>query len=263
MIKGQTILLIHGAGSVGNEWGNFQKAFETLGNKVIIPTLRLHHLGHKMNSDLGQVSMLDYVADMEKIIRSLKQDPIIIGHSMGGLIALILCSRGFGKLGIFITPAAPRGINAITPSVLRIFYKNLFRWKFWKKPVPPNFSAAYYGVLHDLDIDHAKKVFKKSHSAESGRALCEIGFPFLDDSCATKVNERTIRCPTLIIGAGRDRITPIQIARKLKKKLKSKADLIEFPNFSHYIMEGKEFNQVFDKCLNWMFSKLSIKEEED
>ena len=259
MIKGQTILLIHGAGSIGKEWENFQRAFETLGNKVIVPTLRFHKLGQSTSPDLGQISILDYVEDIERIIVSLDQKPIIIGHSMGGLIALIICSRGFGKLGIFITPAAPSGINAITPTVLRIFFRNIFRWKFWTKPVPPNFSSAYYGVLHDLERDHAKKVFEKSHSAESGRALCEIGFPFLDTNSATKVNEQTIECPTLIIGAGRDRITPIQIARKLKKKLKSKADLIEFPHFSHYIMEGIEFEQVFEKCLKWMSEKINSK----
>ena len=150
------------------------------------------------------------------------QEPIIIGYSMGGLIALILCSRGLGKLGIFITPAAPSGIIAITPSVLRIFIKNIFRWKFWSKPVPPNFPSAYYGVLHDLSREQAKDIFDRSASPESGRALCEMGFPFLDPYGATKVSEQSIKCPTLTIGAGRDRITPIQIARKLKKKLKSK-----------------------------------------
>ena len=67
MVKGQTILLIHGAGSVGNEWRNFQKSFETLGNKVIAPTLRLHKVGNAVSSDLGQVSIVDYVNDMEEI----------------------------------------------------------------------------------------------------------------------------------------------------------------------------------------------------
>ena len=261
MVKGQTILLIHGAGSVGNEWRNFQKSFETLGNKVIAPTLRLHKVGNAISSDLGQVSIVDYVNDMEEIIKKLDQEPIIIGYSMGGLIGLILCSRGFGKLGIFITPAAPSGINAITLSVLRVFIKNVFRWKFWRKPVPPNFPSAYYGVLHDLSKEKAKEVFDRSASAESGRALCEMGFPFLDPYGATKVSEQAISCPTLIIGAGRDRITPIQIARKLKKKLKSKTDLIEFPKFSHYVMEGKEFEKVFEKCLDWIKNKIDLLEK--
>jgi pimeloyl-ACP methyl ester carboxylesterase len=261
MVNGQIFLLIHGAGSVGNEWKNFQKNLEDLGNKVIVPNLRLHQVGGEASEDLGQVSIIDYVNDMEQIIEKLNQEPIIIGYSMGGLIALILCSRGFGKLGIFITPAAPSGINAITPSVLRIFIKNIFRWKFWSKPVPPNFSSAYYGVFHDLRREQAKEIFDRSASPESGRALCEMGFPFLDPYGATKVSEQSIRCPTLTIGAGRDRITPIQIARKLKKKLKSKTDLIEFPKFSHYVMEGTEFEKVFEQCLLWMKNKIDFLKE--
>ena len=33
MIKDQTILLLHGANSVGNEWENFENEFKKLGNK--------------------------------------------------------------------------------------------------------------------------------------------------------------------------------------------------------------------------------------
>ena len=35
MIKDQTILLLHGANSVGNEWVNFENEFKKLGNKVV------------------------------------------------------------------------------------------------------------------------------------------------------------------------------------------------------------------------------------
>ena len=42
MIKDQTILLLHGANSVGNEWVNFENEFKKLGNKVVKPILRHH-----------------------------------------------------------------------------------------------------------------------------------------------------------------------------------------------------------------------------
>ena len=64
MVKGQIFLLIHGAGSVGNEWKNFQKSLEDLGNKVIVPNLRLHQVGGEASEDLGQVSIIDYVNDI-------------------------------------------------------------------------------------------------------------------------------------------------------------------------------------------------------
>ena len=252
MIKDQTILLLHGANSVGNEWVNFENEFKKLGNKVVKPILRHHSLGFNGSEKLGNTSIFDYVADIEETIKKLKQKPIIIGHSMGGLIALILCSRGYGKLGIFITPAAPKGINAITFSVLKIFFRNLFRWKFWSKPIPPNFPAAFYGVFHDFDRNRAFNIFNRSCSAESGRALCEIGFPYFFSPSPTDINAEGIKCPTLIIGAGRDRITPVQISKKLKKKLGERSELIIFQKFSHYIMEGKEFSTIFEYILKWI-----------
>ena len=48
MIKDQTILLLHGANSVGNEWENFENEFKKLGNKVIKPT-HINLLKHFLN----------------------------------------------------------------------------------------------------------------------------------------------------------------------------------------------------------------------
>jgi len=246
-----TVLLIHGAGSIGEEWKNFKDELTKLGYTVIAPTLRNHKLGHS-HPEIGNLSLYDYINDLEALIGSLKVKPIIIGHSMGGLLALILCSKNLAKLGILITPAAPKGINAISVSVLRIFILNIFRWQFWKRPVPPNYNSARYGVLHDLAENRAIQVFEQSHSAESGRALCEIGFPYFYKNCASEIAFTEYTCKTLVIGCGRDRITPISIARKLYRALGKSADYQEFATFSHYIMEGEEFMKVFKVCSKWI-----------
>ena len=79
--------------SIRNEWDNFKKSFEKLGNTVINPILRYHQRGYKSDPKLGNTSILDYVEDIEKIIKKLQQKPIIIGYSMGGLIALIFALK--------------------------------------------------------------------------------------------------------------------------------------------------------------------------
>ena len=58
MIKDQTILLLHGANSVGNEWVNFENEFKKLGNKVVKPILRHHSLGFNGSEKLGNTSIL-------------------------------------------------------------------------------------------------------------------------------------------------------------------------------------------------------------
>ena len=247
----QTIFLIHGAGSIGIEWKNFEIGFKRQGFDVIRAKLRNHQVG-SIHSNIGNLSLNDYLSDLEKQIDELDHLPIVIGHSMGGLLALKLCERNKSKLGILITPAAPAGINAISLSVIRIFISNIFRWKFWAKPVPPNYKSARYGVLHDLSEAKAIEVFNTVNCAESGRALCEIGFPFLYKNCPSKIDFNQYSCKTLIIGCGRDRITPISIARKLSVALGDSADYHEFSKFSHYIMENEEFDAIFEFCTNWL-----------
>ena len=126
--------------------------------------------------------------------------------------------------------------------------------------MPPNFSSAFYGVLHDFKKDDALRIFKNYYSPESGRAMCEIGFPFFYSNSPTKVDEKNILCPTLIIGSGRDRITPIQISKKLNKKLGKKTELIIFEKFYNYIMEGNEFKEVFAKITDWISKKIGASE---
>jgi pimeloyl-ACP methyl ester carboxylesterase len=67
---------------------------------------------------LAETSLLDYAKDLEIEIDKLPEKPITMGHSMGGLLAQILASRGCAKSVVLITPAAPAWIFSIRWSVL-------------------------------------------------------------------------------------------------------------------------------------------------
>lgn len=93
-----TVLFIHGMWGGGHQWRGWQDIFEARGYATLAPSLR-HHDVDPMGeppAGLGRVSLLDYVADLEAEIAKLPGKPIILGHSMGGLIAQILVSRGGG-----------------------------------------------------------------------------------------------------------------------------------------------------------------------
>jgi len=77
----------------------------------------------KPDDRLGTTSLLDYAEDIENEIRKLDAKPIIMGHSMGGLLAQILGSRGLARALVLLTPAAPAGIRSLTPSVMRSFLR--------------------------------------------------------------------------------------------------------------------------------------------
>ena len=51
------------------------------------------------------------IADYEEaIIQGLNRKPVIIGHSFGGLLTMILAGRGLASASIAISPAPFRGV---------------------------------------------------------------------------------------------------------------------------------------------------------
>jgi pimeloyl-ACP methyl ester carboxylesterase len=52
--------------------------------------------------------LLDYAETLEREIRRFDEKPIVMGHSMGGLLAQILAARGLAKAVVLLTPASGR-----------------------------------------------------------------------------------------------------------------------------------------------------------
>ena len=92
----KTIVLIHGLWMNPRSWENFRSFYEAQGLRVLAPawprmacsveTLRSNP---KPLAGLGLHEVADHY---ERIVRMLPSPPILIGHSMGGLIVQILDS---------------------------------------------------------------------------------------------------------------------------------------------------------------------------
>jgi len=81
--------MIHGMWGTPWYWDNYRRAFEAEGLSCVTPTLRHHDMDAlgKPPLGLGTTSLLDYAADLQGEVGALACAPIIIGHSMGGLLA--------------------------------------------------------------------------------------------------------------------------------------------------------------------------------
>jgi non-heme chloroperoxidase len=249
----QTIIMIHGMWGGGWYWENYKNYFEAKGYKCIVPTLRYHDINPKSAppKELGTTSILDYASDLEKLIKEIGGQPIIIGHSMGGLIAQILASRGLASAAVLLCPASPRGILALTPSVIKSFWSVLFRWAFWKTPMRQTFKEAVYSMLHLLPLKQQKEVYER-FVYESGRAAFEIGFWLIDSKGATQVNEKKVTSPMLVISGTDDRITPAAVVKEVHKKYKSISTYKEFSNHAHWIMSEPKWEEIAEFIHAWL-----------
>jgi pimeloyl-ACP methyl ester carboxylesterase len=254
----ETIVMIHGMWGSGWYWGNFEDFFKSKGYRCVVPTLRFHDMDPNAVPDprLGTTSLLDYAKDLEKLILELQVIPILMGHSMGGLLAQILGSRGLAKALVLLTPAAPHGIIALKPSVIKSFWSGLTKWGFWRKPFRQTFDEAVYSMLHLMPPDSRKSIYDK-FGYESGRAASEIGFWIFDSKGAARVDESKVTCPVLIVAGKEDRITPVSVIQKITEKYKRVSTYKEFSDHAHWVIGEPGWQQIAEYIETWLREALS------
>jgi non-heme chloroperoxidase len=248
-----TIFMIHGMWGTSRDWENYVPFFERRGYRCIAPTLPYHDADPRDPPDprLGTASLLDYAEAMEAELRQLDEPPIIMGHSMGGLPAQMLAARGLARSLVLLTPAAPAGIRSLTPSVIRCFWRTHLHWGFWRKPLRQRFSEAAYATLNLLPDEEQRKLYAR-YGYESGRVIFEIGYWPLDRRRAAHVDETRITCPTLVIGAAQDRITPASVVRKVARKYQTVATYREFPDHAHWVLGEPGWEDVAQYVADWL-----------
>jgi pimeloyl-ACP methyl ester carboxylesterase len=252
----KTIFMIHGMFCGPWVWDNYKTFFEKKGYRCITTTLRFHDMSPNdaPNPQLGTTGLQDYAADLEKEIMGLDEKPIIMGHSMGGLLAQILGSKGLAKSIVLLTPASPSGINALKYSVIKSFWSNLATWGFWEKPMRLSFDDAVYAMLHLVPPEQQKEVYSK-FVYESGRAGYEIGFWLFDSKDSSKVNEADVTCPILVISGKEDRLTPASVVKKVAEKYEPVSTYREFENHAHWVVGEPDWENIAAYIDSWLIKQ--------
>lgn len=249
-------VLIHGMWGTAGVWHLWRPFLEERGWQTIAHSLRHHDVpSDAPPAALGVTSLLDYAADLESTILDLPEKPVVIGHSMGGLLALLLCARGLARAGVLLTPAPPSSILAIRPSNLMAFARIQARWGWWRKP-----HRATLGEALSYTFNTAGRAMgEKEHSAfvhESGRALLEIGLPWLDRTRAATVDPRRVTVPLLFAGAGKDRLVPSGVVRRTAKQFAHVSDYVEYEDQGHWVLGQPGWERVADHAEAWLTGKV-------
>lgn len=122
---------------------------------------------------------------------------------------------------------------------------------FWKKPRRQTFDEAVYSMLKLLPPAEQKIVYGR-FVYESGRAASEIGFWYLDPRKASKVDEKKVTCPVLVIAGSQDKITPASVVRNIARKYGTDTTYKEFPNHAHWVVGEPGWQEVAGYSADWL-----------
>jgi pimeloyl-ACP methyl ester carboxylesterase len=246
------VVLIHGMWGHGKLLDDVRAAFEKRGYTVHTPTLRYHDLPiHDGAMKIATLSIRDYVEDLVALVRSLDTPPLLVGHSMGGLLAQLVAARTRHTGLVAMCPSPVAGIYATTLTNIRMVRPYFLRSRPWAEPVyPPSYERFRQWFAHTQPEDIARQIYD-GLVCESGRAICDMFFSTMKLSTATVVGFAAVTTPVLIVGADRDPFSPPGVVRQTAARYQY-ATSVEIPRSDHMVLSGASLSITMGYIDDWL-----------
>jgi len=244
------VLMIHGAFCGPWSLEGLQQKFEAAGYPVAAPCLRFHDQA-RPPAALGTTGLADYAADLEEEIGHMGEAPIVVGHSMGGLLALQLASRVSVRALILLAPSAPWGIPPTTLFEIGAAQAMHLRPGYWNMVLEPSRDVA---LAHSLDKlpRHMRDDVLDRLVPESGRATIEIMSWGLDLSHASEVDADAVSAPLLFLTGSEDRINPPSTVARIAALYKDRATAEVLDGMGHWLIGEPGWEKLAQRALEWL-----------
>jgi non-heme chloroperoxidase len=253
------VVMIHGAFCGGWAFDGWRALFEAQGYDVHTPTLRHHGQGKQGLAALARTSMLDYAHDLEQLLDGLDEPPVLVGHSLGGLLAQMLAARRPIAALVLLAPSAPWGMMPSTPFEFVSAQTLYLSGAFWAQALEPTHWIASANAL-DLVPEESRDAIFARFVPESGLATFEIMHWMLDLKRATQVDPRAVTCPTLCLAGARDRVNPPLTVRRLARRYGGRARYEELAGHSHWLIGEPGWEKIANGSLSWLSRVLGYDE---
>jgi pimeloyl-ACP methyl ester carboxylesterase len=250
--KNPPVVMIHGAFCGPWAFDRFRAAFDDAGYKLHLPALRHHDCGRAPPPALGKVSLLDYARDLEALIDGFKEAPILVGHSMGGLLAQMLAARGKARALVLLAPSAPWGVLPSTLFEVASAQTLLLSGGDYRGTlIQPSFHIAAAHSLDKLDSAELRRVYAR-FVPESGQATFEIMNWSFDLRRAGHVRARDVTCPALCLAGSDDKINPPSTVARIAARYQGRARFEEIAGHSHWLVGEPGAEKIAARAVAWL-----------
>lgn len=249
------IVFITGAFVSNSCWDEWRIFFEEKGYQTIAPPLPAKD---GAANDLRQTqpnaciaalrleSLTDYFAD---IVRQLPEKPILVGHSMGGLITQILLQRELAACGIAIHSLQPQGIFTFKLSFYKAGWGPLGFFTSVKKSFLMSFKQWQYAFTNGMSYEEQKEGYYKYLIPESKLVVRDA------ISRAAKVDFKRPHAPLLFIAGSADNFIPASLNYSNYKKYKhpgSVTDYKELTGRNHFVLGQPTWKEDAAYIADWI-----------
>lgn len=250
MIAASSVVFIHGMYMSGSSWQPWVDRFEDQGLEVHAPSWP-HHEGQTSvlrtspPAELPDLTLPEVVDVYRQLVLGMEEPPLLVGHSMGGLVVQILLAEGLGAAGVAIDSAPPKGVSILS---LPFLVSNAGIFGNMDVPASPTLDPWTYGWAHTLSNTEAYGLWSKNVVPESKR----VGKgPTTKDA---KIDFSTERAPLLLIAGEKDHTIPARLNKKNARAWKrspSQTELVVMEGRTHSLVIDHGWSEVADVVWDW------------
>lgn len=221
-----SILFVHGLWNSSNLWGSWSDYFASYGYESWAVNLRM---------TIDNPSIGIYVDQVTKTVEYIKNNfgvnPILIGHSMGGLISQIVASKIDVSAMVLIASPGPFGIFSFSWRFILNFWRYLPKLylKLVIKSLPKTLSdqelsvdiirhlSPKLGEVLEQDLAAKWGWYHDLKSVEPPKINTVIREVLLGRFAISRIN-----CPVFIIAGQQDKVVSFRAQRSLAKRYNSR-----------------------------------------
>jgi pimeloyl-ACP methyl ester carboxylesterase len=241
------LLLLHGLWSGSWMWHEASAAFSQRGWECWALDLRGRPGSHTVEA-VGKIDLQDYVEDVTTAARALWAPPVICGHDLGALLALLAVQHISVRALLLIAPLLPRAWIENGRPPLPLVQLSALPALLWGRPLsPPRRSIAADFLFNMLSPAVQTDLIPRliSDSGTVARSLTSNQAP----SPLT-----TVSCPVLIVSGSEDRMSPPAANRWLATQLP--AAYREYPGHGHWLVADTQRTKLITDLHRWLIQTL-------
>ncbi|MBO9562708.1 MAG: alpha/beta hydrolase [Niastella sp.] len=253
-VRSTSILFITGAFVSHHCWDEWKCFFEQKGFNTQAPAwlykdapadvLRERH----PDAQLASLRLTTLIDHYETVARSFAEPPVIIGHSIGGLIAQILLQRGAASAAAAIHSVPPQGIFSFKFSFLRAGWGPLGFFTSVRKTFLMSFRQWQYAFTNGMPLEWQEKGYQL--------AIPESKLIVRDTiTAAARVDWQQAHAPLLFIAGDNDHTIPASINYDNYRRYKNEDSVRDyklFPGRNHYVLNQPGWQEVATYILEWL-----------
>lgn len=242
------IVMVHGAFVGGWSFERFRKPFEAAGHRVLTPDLHGHGAREAADAVVG-VSVRDYANEIAALCSSLPKRPILIGHSLGGLVAQLAARKVTPKALVLLAPSPPWGLVGWNVEEALTAFGAQFAGLLSNGAVEPSAEVMRRVTLNRMTRAEAAPILARLRP-ESARAIRQTLNWWLDPFMTSSIGSGPLPGRSLVISGEADQIHPPASGRLVAERIGG--EFLCLPEMSHWLPGEPGWEDVAGAALEFV-----------